>query len=157
MTSVTIRIEGIEQLLATLDGTKILHTTMSMAGQTIAGHMRDAYPPSPAGRHQPFVSDKQRRGFFAKLKAGLIDVPYQRGKSGASEDMQSKWTVENESDTKVVVGNNTSYGPLVMGDRQTHFHQETGWKTIQTIATEKAPSVEEEIRKAIDNYFKGVA
>lgn len=36
------------------------------------------YPPVPHGLKQPFKTDRQRRFFFAALRAGRLQVPYQR-------------------------------------------------------------------------------
>jgi len=153
MTQASIHIDGIEELLATLDGQRIFKTVLLAAGQTMEGHARNAYPPAPVGRKQPFKTDKQRRGFFAKLRSGEIQVPYQRGSSPGSEALNKRWTTKLESDTQVVVGNNTSYGELVMGDKQAAFHRDTGWKTIQTIVDDNKPAIEEEIKKVADLFL----
>jgi hypothetical protein len=48
-------------------------------GRLMSAHKRiTTYPPPPAGWHVRFASDRQRKGFFARLKSGAISVPYQR-------------------------------------------------------------------------------
>src|SRR5262245_46578055 len=59
------------------------------------------YPPAQS-RPQP-MTDAQRRGFFAKLKAGEIVVPYPRGSAPSSETMSKHWNASPEGN-RVVVG-----------------------------------------------------
>lgn len=89
--------------------------------------------PRESHRPQPFVSDKQRRGFFAKLSAGEIEVPYRRGSSPNSETASKRWSVEaRDGGLTQVAGNNASYAPLLYSaEKQTAYHKQTGWKTVE--------------------------
>jgi hypothetical protein len=102
-----------------------------------------------------FKTDKQRRGFFAKLRSGEIEVPYRRGVSRGSQSLGRKWTIAARGIFTRVIGNNVSYGPL-MQDRdhpQSRYAQAVGWQTIQDVAAREAANaqrlVEAEIAKAL--------
>jgi hypothetical protein len=96
------------------------------------------YPPARHAK-QPFVSDRQRRGFFAKLRAGEIQVPYRRGQSPKSESLKHRWAMRTEDDgLTAVVGNNASYARLVQdAEKQTRYHKTTGWGTVQGVMKEE--------------------
>ena len=81
----SIRIDGIAELvkrIETAEQLKNFKAKMHAAALHIKGVIA-TYPPQ-SSRPQPFVSARQRRGFFAKLRAGQIDVPYRRGISPGS-------------------------------------------------------------------------
>lgn len=108
------------------------------------------YPPE---RHapQPFTSDAQRRGFFAKLRAGEIQVPYPRGFASTSEQLGQRWAIEErDGGLTQVVGNNATYAPLVhSAERQTYYHRVTGWKTVEQIGNEEEARVREIVNAEI--------
>jgi hypothetical protein len=102
------------------------------------------YPPPPGGRPQPFKTEKQRRYFFYALKAGLIKVPYRRtGTAGR------KWTTQVSPDGRTgKVGNNVPYGRVLHDSSYkmySHYHQATGWPTIQKVAKSE--------ERAVTGYF----
>lgn len=92
--------------------------------------------PRHVSRPQPFENDKQRRGFFAKLNAGEIEVPYVRGLSPSSERLGQRWRTESMA-VGAKLTNNASYAGLVVGRSQTRYHQRTGWKTIEDAIREE--------------------
>lgn len=104
----------------------------------IAAAVQDVLAPYPrhTPRPQPFVSPRQRRGFFAKLRSGEIQVPYRRGSSPSSETLNRKWDIR-----RVQLGarlrNLARYSGLVHGrKRQTKYHARTGW-VREDIAVQK--------------------
>lgn len=113
------------------------------------------YPPVNR-RSQPFVSDKQRRGFFYHLKQGNIEVPYRRGMSPGSEKHGQSWTVQDrQGGLQQVIGSDTSYGPLLQDQgRQTGYHKAGGWKTVQETVKVELKNVIAIINKAIDQAIK---
>lgn len=118
-----------------------------------AVHLQGKAATYPGERHapQPFTSDAQRRGFFAKLRAGEISVPYVRGFASTSENLGQRWTVEaRDNGLTQVVGNNASYAQLVQSAaRQTTYHRVTGWKTDEQIISEEGPRVNEIVNAEI--------
>ena len=77
-------------------------------------------------------SDAERRAFWAKLKAGEIEVPYRRGLSPGSESLGKRWQVKG-SGTRHSLINNASYASLVQGRKQIPYHKDTGHKTVQSV------------------------
>lgn len=103
----------------------------------------------PGERHdkQPFKTDKQRRGFFAKLRAGEIKVPYPRG------GMLGKlWhTVPEDGYWTQRVGNPQPYAGIVQGaEKQSFYHKKTGWKSVPQVWREE----EKSIRTIFANHFR---
>lgn len=123
------------------------------AGLHIQGELR-RYPPV-SRRKMIFVSAKQRRGFFARLKSGQIDVPYFRGISRASERLGARWAVDTSNGGLTVqVGNNARYANLVQGSEQIAYHKKTGWKTIFTVAKESGPRVQQIIARYVEDDIR---
>ena len=96
------------------------------------------YPGKSAGK-MTFVSDKQRRFFFAALREGTIQVPYRR-----TGTLGRKWTSKvtfTDDDVMGFVGNNTPYAPLVQGfDTQARIHA-GNWQTEQDVANESRDEI----------------
>jgi hypothetical protein len=109
-------------------------------------HVKSVISPYPRRRYapQPFVSDKGRRGFFAKMRSGEIEVPYQRGSSPGSQSLGRRWTTQaRDGGFTQVVGNNASYAPLVHEEAsQTMYHKMTGWKTDEGVVKSEGAEVE---------------
>jgi len=135
-----VRVEGLDKLLKKLG--KMGPGVYKPAIAEGATHIKSVIATYPPARHesQPFKTLRQIRYFFYALKNGLIEVPYRRGLSPSSEALGRKWTVEFRDDGKTaVVGNNTSYGPLVQKDGvQSNYHRITGWKTDKQVAESEA-------------------
>lgn len=92
-----------------------------------------AYPPVRR-RKMVFVSVKQRRAFFARLKHGEIEVPYRRGTSPGSETLGRRWHIRPSGQIGHVLTNDASYAPLVHGaDDQAAYHK-GNWKTDEGLA-----------------------
>lgn len=148
-----IKIEGLADLLRKIKRIEQMERVKA-ALKAAAVHVKGkiATYPGPGHRPQPFKSDKQRRGFFAKLKKGEIEVPYRRGSSPGSQRLGTRWTVESRNDGWTqVIGNNASYGPLVQGPQtQTSYHATTGWKTTAQVADAEAATVTQYVTRAIE-------
>lgn len=119
------------------------------------------YPPKKRPSRQrvygaTFQSAKQRRGFFAKLNAGAIDVPYRRGISPGSETLGRRWTVASRGPTTLVIGNNASYARLVQArDKQTKYHQVVGWQTAEDVTERETAQVVREVEAQLSRHFGG--
>lgn len=132
--------EEVERALTRTAGLQGFKTGIRASMQHLRSAVRQVPPVSR--RPQPFTSDAQRRGFFARLRAGEIEVPYRRGISPNSEDMPNRWGVDiQDGGMTGVLGNTASYSPLVQGKRQAMYHRITGWKTVEQIGQEEAGTV----------------
>ena len=148
----TIRLEGYDDLLrrvTTLAQLKHLQAAVKAAGEHVKRAI-DVYP-HHTPRPQPFVSDKQRRGFFAKLRAGEIEVPYRR-----TDSLKHGWNVTTRNaGLTAVVGNSVAYGPLVQSaEKQTGYHATTGWITDREVVSNEREAVldfiAQELQKAVN-------
>lgn len=120
-------------LLQRLASGKTLGAGLLTAGVYLKGKLA-VYPLRRYGK-QPFVSDRHRRGFFAKLRSGEITVPYQRtGKLGQS------WTVEQRG-SSVIVGTAYPNADIVQGSKQSFYHKQTGWGTAVDVAKREEPRI----------------
>lgn len=100
------------------------------------------YPPVSRRPVAQFWGDKQRRGFFAALNAGDIEVPYRRGTSPNSERLAARWAVTGSvGGLRQTIGNSASYVNLVQGDDQSVYHRITGWKTVEDIVRDERAEV----------------
>lgn len=84
------------------------------------------YPPRFSGQGPGFKSERQRRWFFAALRAGQISVPYQR-----SGILGRGWRVTAHGQTQVEVTNDTEYTKWVqVQSSQARIHQGR-WRTVE--------------------------
>jgi hypothetical protein len=144
------RIEGMEELvkkISDLEQLKGLKSILLAAGETLKGKL-SVYPAQKSLTRaevygEPFKSEKQRKYFFYALRKGLISVPYSRGADAKSERFKASWALAAENDgLRVVIGNDTSYGPYLMDtERQSRFAAEIGWKTIDAVMEENASEI----------------
>lgn len=109
------------------------------AGRAMMVHLRSKIAPYPPVSRRPQAgqwSDAERRAFFAKLKAGEIEVPYRRGLSPGSESLGKRWQIKS-SGSNHSLSNNSSYASLVQGRKQIPYHKGTGWKTTETVLNDE--------------------
>lgn len=110
----------------------------------------------PRERHEPqaFKTDKQRRGFFAKLRAGEIEVPYRRGLSPGTEALGRSWRVRGgDGGWTQTVGSPARYASLVQGARQSFYHKTTGWQTVEDVYERE----QKNIAKIFVEHFRKLA
>jgi hypothetical protein len=140
MADVSIKIEGLDKLVSRLGRVGGL-SGVRAAIKGAAIHVLNRMKEYPVARHapQPFVSDRQRIGFFKRLRAGDIEVPYRRAQSPGSQSMKHRWAMRTEDNgLTAVVGNNASYARLVQDEeKQTKYHKTTGWGTVQGVMKEE--------------------
>lgn len=156
MTAIQIDIDygGLPEALEQLQRMEAVKLGLQEAGQFIRSQI--AIYPAQSSRPQSFVSDRQRRGFFAKLKAGEIVVPYPRQTAPKSERLGQSWTTSTSNGgMTVTVGTPASYAPLVQSaERQTLYHRVTGWRTdgdvVQQYGGQAADIVETRIASEYD-------
>lgn len=93
----------------------------------------NVYPARYSGHGRGFASDRQRRWFFAALRAGQITVPYQR-----TGILGRGWRTEASSKDRLTIVNNTDYTKWVqVKDTQASIHKGR-WRTVED-AIEQMP------------------
>lgn len=95
-----------------------------------------------------FVSDKQRRWFFAALRSGELNVPYKR-----TQELSKNWKTAGDGRLQFVY-NETPYAGLVMGEgTQNQLLKKMGWKTMEARLKERMGEVVKQfdigVKKAI--------
>jgi hypothetical protein len=84
-----------------------------------------------------FQSIAQRKAVMAKLRE---EGPYVRGLSGSSETFGRRWAVsERRGGLEQVIGNNASYAPYLVGERQSLYMKAVGWEKLSTKADRERP------------------
>ena len=165
----TIRIEGIEALLAKIKSLQELRPVvgrLKLAALHVAGKMA-IYPEEKRLTRasiygSAFKSNRQRRYFFYALRQGEkgeggIRVPYRRGKLPQSQTFSKRWTIamSNEGLT-AEIGNNATYGPLLMASgRQSLYAKAVGWRTTEAILDEETETVTRQITDEINRAIGG--
>ena len=143
--------------LAQLKDLKSIVPALTAAADHVKGKIAQYPPDANAHRPQPFKTAKSRAFFFWALSKGMIEVPYRRGQSPGSQDHGQKWSVySNKSGLKQIIGNNTSYGPLLQDpNQQTDYHKKTGWKDTDTVVDEEEETVLKMLKQAVDKILAG--
>jgi len=148
-----VTIEGIDDLLRRLDkvadGSKALRDGMLRSADYVKGKLK-VYPKA-SGKPQPFKTDNSRRWFFANLRDGKINVPYERTRT-----LMDKWASEVSGDGLTAkIGNNTPYAQIVQGrDKQSPYHSGT-WQTAEDTLDDSKGHITEEIRAVIQAALNG--
>lgn len=106
----------------------------------------------PAQRRQKvrFVSARQRRAFFAKLRSGQIRVPYQR-----TNRLGKGWDVDVDvrgNNVSIEATNPVPYAELVQGRRQARMFRGL-WDTAEEIQERLRYPVEDAIQNAINRVI----
>ncbi len=153
MANITIKLEGFDELEKKLGeiGSRqalrpALDRSLALVQERLATYPR---PPDSGAiaRMNLFVSDRQRRFFFAALRDGRIQVPYRRtGQLGRS------WNSRVTGGLKGQVGTNRIGAPYVQGPDQAGVHQGR-WETVDDVARESGPEVERIFKARIDELL----
>lgn len=142
MAEAYVEILGLDQLTAAiglLAAGLVLRETMEVATELVRTELA-VYPPPPAGYRMVWRSDKQRRFFFAALRAGRIEVPYRR-----TGTLGRRWTTRVRAvgnDLHGEVGNVTVYGPWVQADTAQAAVHRGRWRTDEMVARQTEPRVQ---------------
>ena len=145
MTSIKMELTGLSKAVRDNDPrefNKRLKRGLEAAGVEVKGELM-RYPPRRYKKME-FKTDKQRRGFFARLRSGEIEVPYRRGLSPNSEKMNTRWLQKpRRNGLQIELSNTTSYGPLLQDDDTIAEYHEDTWKghTVQAVAARKEDKV----------------
>ncbi len=145
---VSIRLIGYDEILRRIDSLeKLQHfkRRLRLAAIYLQGKLRRY----PGERHGPAIppatewGDRQRKGFFYHLRHGDIEIPYRRGQSPGSQNLQQRWTVASRNGGMTqVLANNAGYARLVQGpEKQTAYHKLTGWQTTEDVRDAETDTV----------------
>ena len=98
-----------------------------------------------------FKTDKQRRWFFWALRSGAIQVPYSRGQSPGSWNLQQSWSVVMLDPFTAQIGTDVPYAPLMMdAERQTKYAKAVGWRTVQQDMIAVEPTLKVKMEAALE-------
>ena len=159
MSEVSFQIEGLPELQRIMKEVGSLRPVIEGLGKA-ATHVKGKIASLPRVSRRKvaqFWTMKQRKGFFYHLNQGDIEVPYFRRINKKSEDLSHSWTVQSgKGGLSWKVGNDTTYGPLVQDeDKQSRYHKETGWITIQKVRDQEASTVGEILKLQVDAALAG--
>ena len=140
MSNAVIEVIGLEDVLQRLGAlaspavlSKGMHQAVAIVQKAVA-----VYPPASRRAHGPWKSEKQRRYVMMLVSTG--QVPYKR-----TTQLGKSWTTSVEgSGVDIIgrVGNNTSYGPYVMGSEGTQASYHVGtWPRAVEVATKHKDEV----------------
>lgn len=110
------------------------------------------YPPRPFTREggSIFVSERQRRWFFAALARGEIEVPYRRtgtlgrtvtSMKGAAPGALSRVETLASGRTVGIIGGNLKYLRYVVGEGEQYWMHAGRWYTLQEVVRNAVPGV----------------
>lgn len=148
MSDIIITIEGGEELLqkaAKLPGA--IAAGLQAGGVHVKGKIAEYPPRANLSRKSvygtSFVSDRQRRWFFA---IGIHQTPYNR-----TTQLGQSWSVQTPQPLQVIVGSSSGYGRYVQDPgMQSLYHKAQGWKNTDDVAKSETEPVKLMIQAAID-------
>lgn len=110
--------------------------------------------PGQSRKPQPFVSDKQRRWFFAALQSGAITVPYRR-----TNTLARGWSKVRTTAGYTVI-NKVPYASLVQGETrdQARYHQkwwESSTEVTRDVDKTIPAQLDRSVQKTLDAMFGG--
>jgi len=153
-----VRVEGIEKLLAKIENLAQLRPivgALKLGGLHLKGKV-SIYPEVSAanspGRTKQVRGRTVRLGYY-KRGTGWVSTS---GKVyPTSQTFSKKWTIKSENaGLRMVVGNNVTYGPYLMDkEKQCRWAPKVGWRTIQDIAEEEAPTIVGMIKTEVDRVI----
>ena len=108
------------------------------------------YPPAGSGNSSAWPTWYER-GYGPKWRRADGSI----GGRQTSEKLRNSWTSKAESNTRAIIGTDTSYAKWVQGgDTQSAVMHDIGWKTTDTVAEEESEAVLKQIQKAVDRELR---
>ena len=121
--------------------------------EVVARHVKgkvSKYPPA-TGANSSANQRWYERGWGSKWRRADGSI----GGRQTSEDLGPSWTGKAETNTRAIIGNDTSYAKWVQGgDTQARALKAIGWKTTDTVVEEESEAVLKHIQKAVDNELR---
>lgn len=148
MPDAKIRITGLDEALRAVG--KVKADMVEVAGKAAALATIAAVKPYPgqSRKRQPFVSSAQRRAFFAKLRDGSIQVPYQR-----TFAMQDAWDYTTTGDGAEVT-NAHPHAAFTIAP-QAKYHK-GNWANEEALAKRATDPARDAAEQAIVGLVTGV-
>ena len=135
--------------LAKLSDLRFLKPTMQAAAEHVSGKI-SPYPPA-GNANSPANRRWYERGWGSKWRRADGSI----GGRQSSEDLGPSWTSKVESNTRAIIGNDTSYAKWVQGGQtQANALKRIGWKTTDTVVKEESAEVLKQIQKAVDRELR---
>lgn len=97
---------------------------------------------------ESFVSDKQRRWFFANLNDGTLDIP-----SARTGKLSEGWKIYGSDYQKKIV-NKVPYSPYVQGFTQSRMSKLGGWHPWPEVITSNMKGAMQAARQAVNRWLK---
>lgn len=95
-------------------------------------------------------SDKQRRGFFAKLNAGEINVPYVR-----TSKMRRGFFAKLGTGLSAVVGNDAAGSEFVLSNKRQSWYHRGNWLTESGAKKRYGPEAANIVKIHVIGYLQG--
>ncbi len=127
--SVTVEIPKaiVDEMKRSQDGSRI-RIPLQKSLYLLANRM--ATYPNKRPRPMNFVSAKQRRGYFAKLRSGTIKVPYRRTGTLGRLWTSAKPKIDiGKKEFYGEIGNATPYGQFVQDENFQALYHQGNWQT----------------------------
>lgn len=147
--AVTFELEGIERLARKFDAAgrvEVLRAPMVRSLARLEDGLKRYPEPIAPGVWAANTTPRQKRAFFAKLRAGQVS-----GKRTGT--LGRRWTSRTYEQRSTLVGewgNNTQYAPFVQdGDEQARFHRGR-WLTTRHVLDNAAAAIEQDFALAIE-------
>ena len=156
---VDIQVSGIDAVLAKVIMLESPDAQRSVM-RDVAEFMRGKLQRYPAYRYvsrrqaygQTFVSDKQRRWFFAALRSGELQIPYVRTRT-----LRNQWVIADAPGGDVILRNYTDYAKWVQqGSTQSRMMTLRGWQTEDDVTAQNAAGIARVADESYNRYIKRI-
>jgi len=139
----------LKRKLAKLKDMKQVVPAVAAASLHVKGKIAK-YPRSTEA-NSPMARAWYQRGWGSKWRVRNGDIHGNQ----TSEDLGPSWTRKLDREGfSITIGNDTSYGPYVQGDKQTGFHKRHGWKDTDTVVSKEKATVLKFIHKKVDEILQ---
>ncbi len=156
----SVQIQGLDKLYKVL-GNAAANKTLVRPMHEAMEHMKAPlvhYPPQSGNKKVPFVSDKQRRYVFWAMGKGIIDVPYQRGRT-LGNSWKTAVTKIRMSSRGIAgrMGTNIPYAQLVQWRKTQSRRFRGNWTTTDDVVEGNfvRRNVDRVFQRAIDKALGG--
>lgn len=141
------------------DITEVVEMGAKAAAVKLDSIVRDTLPPAPRKRKQPFKTDKQRRWWWATMRAKALGqsralpgwvASYRDGKleisgaykrtGGLVQSMTYRVSTQGKT-TTARYGTNRKYAQWVVDENKQARYHKGNWKTLQVLARNNAPAL----------------